>query len=102
MPVGRQGMLGRAHGRPLVRPQPTPHSQLLHTPAARSDTTPNTAADNLSAKGRICRGPAGGSGRMRPQAPRQTSPVRSATFWCHGYRTPVRRCPQLAYAVHYG
>jgi hypothetical protein len=53
-------MLGRAHRRPLDRPQPTPHSQPLHTPADRSDTTPNTAAENLSAKGRICRRPAGG------------------------------------------
>ena len=60
---GRHGMLGRAHGRPLVRPQRTPRSQPLHTPAARSDTTPNTAAENLSAKGRISRRPAGGSGR---------------------------------------
>jgi hypothetical protein len=49
-----------------------PRQPALHAPAARSDTTPNTAAENLSAKGRICRGPAGASGRMRPQSPRQT------------------------------
>ena len=77
-------MLGRAHRRPLDRPQPTPHSQPLHTPAARSDTTPNTAAENLSAKGRISRRPAGGSGRKRPQSPRQTPPVRSIGLGIEG------------------
>ena len=83
--AGDAGPSTRAATRPAAA---DPTQPALHAPAARSDTTPNTAAENLSAKGRICRGPAGGSGRMRPQSPRQTP--------------PIRRCPQLAYAVHYG
>jgi hypothetical protein len=48
LPVGRQGMLGRAHRRPLVRPQPTPHSQPLHT-RSPGPTPPQTPRQRTSA-----------------------------------------------------
>jgi hypothetical protein len=48
LPVGRQGMLGRAHRRPLVRPQPTPHSQPLHT-RSPGPTPPQTRWQRTSA-----------------------------------------------------
>jgi hypothetical protein len=41
-------MLGRAHRRPLVRPQPTPHSQPLHT-RSPGPTPPQTRWQRTSA-----------------------------------------------------